>query len=71
MRSVASRVVAYVRSVGSNPTLSFREYKVDSSARLKVLGSEGSLVAGSIPAVPVLKTSTKKINNKGPSDHVC
>ncbi|HEM4065499.1 TPA: hypothetical protein U1W09_000012 [Streptococcus suis] len=30
-----------------------REYKVDSSARLKVLGSEGSFVTGSIPAVPV------------------
>lgn len=27
--------------------------RVDSSARLKVLGSEGSLVAGSIPAVPI------------------
>ncbi|EHC02998.1 hypothetical protein SSUR61_0996 [Streptococcus suis R61] len=28
-------------------------YLEDSSARLKVLGSEGSFVAGSIPAVPV------------------
>ncbi len=53
MRPFARRVAAYVRSVGSNPTLSFWEYKVDSSARLKVLGSEGSFVAGSIPAVPI------------------
>lgn len=60
MRPFARRVTAYVRSVGSNPTLSIWEYKVDSSARLKVLGSEGSFVAGSIPAVPVRQVSLKR-----------